>query len=51
MQAATDGDRLAPKCGGCGNSDSVAPSMHSYRGAYFCVRCFNYLDDNGIMRD
>ena len=51
MQSATDGAMLSPKCGGCGSSESVAPSMHSYRGAYFCVRCCNYLDDSGMMRD
>ncbi|MGI0025521.1 MAG: hypothetical protein ACREA4_10320 [Nitrososphaera sp.] len=50
MQSATDGGKLAPACGGCGSSQGVAPSMHSYRGSYFCIRCCNYLDDTGKVR-
>ena len=51
MQAAIDGEKLAPQCGGCGSAESVAPSMHSYRGASFCIRCCNYLDDSGMIKD
>ncbi|HEY7734991.1 MAG TPA: hypothetical protein VIB07_09385 [Nitrososphaera sp.] len=51
MQAAVDGEKLAPRCGGCGSSQSVAPSVHAYRGAYFCIRCCNYLDQSGVVRD
>jgi hypothetical protein len=40
---------MVPKCGGCGSSQSVAPSMHTYRGAYFCIRCCNYLDESGTI--
>ncbi len=51
MQAAVEGDKLAPRCDGCSSSESVAPSMHTYRGAYFCIRCCNYLDDSGMVKD
>lgn len=51
MQAATDENKLAPKCGGCGSPEGVAPAMHSYRGAYFCMRCCNYLDDSGVVKE
>ena len=51
MQAAIDnssGDMLqAPRCGGCSDSEGVAPAMHAYRGDYFCIRCCNYLDVDG----
>ena len=52
MQAAIDdnssGDMLqAPKCGGCSDSEGVAPAVHAYRGDYFCIHCCNYLDVDG----
>ncbi|HEX2614270.1 MAG TPA: hypothetical protein VHL10_02155 [Nitrososphaera sp.] len=48
MQAAID-QALMPRCSGCGDSEGVAPSMHSYRGPYFCIRCCNYLDKHGRL--
>lgn len=52
MQAAIDGSALTPPtCGGCGSSERVAPSMHAYRGDYFCSRCCNYLDGSGTIKD
>lgn len=47
MQAAIDRGMGAPACSGCGSSESVAPSVHAYRGPYFCIRCCNYLDKAG----
>lgn len=51
MQAAIDGEKLTPRCGGCGSSQGVAPSVHAYRGAFFCIRCCNYLDHSGVIKD
>ena len=50
MQSAIDGNRPAPTCGGCGSSDRVAPSMHAYRGEFFCTSCCNYLDGGGMVK-
>jgi hypothetical protein len=50
MQAAFDSTRSAPTCGGCGSSERVAPSMHEYRGEFFCTSCCNYLDGSGTIK-
>lgn len=36
-----------PSCQECDSKSGVKPSMHSYRGPYFCIQCCNYLDMQG----
>jgi hypothetical protein len=48
MQAAIDSSET-PRCSGCGDSEGVTPSVHAYREPYLCIRCCNYLDEDGEM--
>jgi hypothetical protein len=36
-----------PSCQECDSKSGVKPSVHSYRGPYFCIQCCNYLDSQG----
>jgi hypothetical protein len=36
-----------PTCQECTQSGRVRPSVHSYRGPYFCIQCCNYIDERG----
>jgi hypothetical protein len=36
-----------PSCQECDSKSGIKPSVHSYRGPYFCIQCCNYLDIYG----
>ena len=29
------------------SKDGVKPAVHTYKGAFFCIECCNYLDKKG----
>lgn len=38
-----------PRCAECNSEAGIKPAIYIDKGAYFCIECCNYLDNQGRL--